>query len=184
MALDCADEDISDVILENNPTSVLSLIKDKYQYFYYNKASVLDISGIKFISIRAKHGKNDTWLPNTDETIHWHSMGSFDIGDKCLLLSGKSTDYQDLYLNFLIVYSGKAIYNFSSSEIFTLCIRDDYKTIENTAQLINQEKDIILMKTAKDFDANIFNGIQCPFFENEDFFKFFKNNVAIKSFKK
>ena len=182
MELDFDDDDVRETVILNNPNSRLGLIDKTSRYFYFTRRSFLNISEVKYVSVRVKRGENNLWEPCEKSNIYWNSLGSFNIGDKCLYFSGKSKDYKNIYLDLCIVYAGRAVYQFEESEIVTIYMGDGYDLIKNEAAIINKEADTILMNTAQELDEKILNNIPSVFFEHEGYDSYFNCVTAIKNY--
>ncbi|SFF27592.1 hypothetical protein SAMN05216563_11919 [Phytobacter palmae] len=118
---------------------------------------------------------------------HFHSDDrGFDVGDKYILLAGRSADYHDTMVWLRIIATGKLFLEFYEFDIIAQTTELNNNISIESAKALNKAQELFIDLKKRDFNVLRLNGVQSPFHDHAYLSRFFNysenNNVAIKSY--
>lgn len=118
---------------------------------------------------------------------HFHSDDrGFDVGDKYILLAGRSADYHDTMVWLRIIATGKLFLEFYEFDIIVQSTELNNNISIESAKALNKAQELFIELKKRDFNVLRLNGVQSPFHDHAYLSRFFNysknNNVAIKSY--
>ncbi|PDO82065.1 hypothetical protein BK796_23235 [Kosakonia pseudosacchari] len=118
---------------------------------------------------------------------YYHSDDSgFDVGDKYILLAGRSADYHDAMVWLRIIATGRIFLEFDEFDIIAQSIDLNNNISIESAKELNKAQELFIELKKRDFNALHLNGVQSPFHDYTYFSRYFNysenNNIAIKSY--
>lgn len=118
---------------------------------------------------------------------HFHSDDrGFDVGDKYILLAGRSADYHDTMVWLRIIATGKLFLEFYEFDIIAQSTALNNNISIESAKALNKAQELFIELKKRDFNVLRLNGVQSPFHDHSYLSRFFNysenNNVAIKSY--
>lgn len=118
---------------------------------------------------------------------HFHSDDrGFDVGDKYILLAGRSADYHDTMVWLRIIATGKLFLEFYEFDIIAQSTELNNNISIESAEALNKAQELFIELKKRDFNILRLNGVQSPFHDHAYLSRFFNysenNNIAIKSY--
>lgn len=118
---------------------------------------------------------------------HFHSDDrGFDVGDKYILLAGRSADYHDTMVWLRIIATGDLFLEFYEFDIIAQSTELNNNISIESAKALNKAQELFIELKKRDFNVLRLNGVQSPFHDHAYLSRFFNysenNNIAIKSY--
>lgn len=118
---------------------------------------------------------------------HYHSDDcGFDVGDKYILLAGRSADYHDTMVWLRIIATGKIFLEFDEFDIIAQSVELNNNISIESAKELNKAQELFIDLKKRDFNVLHLNGVQSPFHDYSYFSRYFNysenNNIAIKPY--
>lgn len=170
-------------ILNQNPNSIIASL--------LNEVDVLEPECILTVVLKRARVLMDKrsvfMLLEKEGEKYYHSDDcGFDVGDKYILIAGKSADYHDAMVWLRIVFSGELLLEFDEFDIIAQSLELKNNISTESAKALNKIQELFIDLKKRDFNTLHLNGVQSPFHDPLYFSRYFNysegNNVAFRSY--
>ncbi|UXY10994.1 hypothetical protein N7922_00225 [Kosakonia sp. ML.JS2a] len=169
-------------ILNNNPHSIIATLLKKVDV---NEPDCILTVVLKRARVVMEKKSVFMRLENGGENYYHSDDCGFDIGDKYILLAGRSADYHDTMVWLRMVFTGRLFLEFDESDIIAQSIELDNNISIESAKSLNKSQELFIGLKKRSFSALHLNGIKSPFHDYSYLSSYFScdenNNISIKN---
>lgn len=171
-------------ILEKNPESIIS---DTVKTFNSESLDNIFTVLLKKAKLKIYNSKCLYAKYISEKKEYYHSDDSnFNIGDKCIWLSGYSADFRNTFIQLRVIFSGEVQIIFDETDILINTIDFESFIDKKCVETLNKTNAMLVDLKNRNFEKIKLNSIKSKFFDFEYLNEYFNDtsegNIAIKNY--